>query len=164
MPAVQIGDGPTMEQDLDNIKTLILALRGVLLDGFQSDENANCDSLESEELMSVASVIDKLSLSANNNVGDSDNDTDNVRDITDKAIRQTLEENEDLKRQNILLEQQLGEKERRIKALEKILLNDEKSFGFNKDRKFMVVNTASQVGNRFVKLLVLCNLHSKFVQ
>lgn len=154
MPAVQIGDGPTMEQDLDNIKTLILALRSVLLDGDQNDENANCDSLESEELMSVASVIDKLSLSANNNAGDSDNDTDNnVRDITDKAIRQTLEENEDLKRQNILLEQQLGEKERRIKALEKILLTDEKSFGFNKDRKFMVVNTASQVVNRFIELL-----------
>lgn len=143
-----------MEQDLDNIKTLILALRSVLLDGDQNDENANCDSLESEELMSVASVIDKLSLSANNNAGDSDNDTDNnVRDITDKAIRQTLEENEDLKRQNILLEQQLGEKERRIKALEKILLTDEKSFGFNKDRKFMVVNTASQVVNRFIELL-----------
>ena len=143
-----------MEQDLDNIKTLILALRSVLLDGDQNDENANCDSLESEELMSVASVIDKLSLSAHNNAGDSDNDTDNnVRDITDKAIRQTLEENEDLKRQNILLEQQLGEKERWIKALEKILLTDEKCFGFNKDRKFMVVNTASQVVNRFIELL-----------
>ena len=89
-------------------------------DGFDA-ENEEFDSLQSEELLSVANVIDKLSVQANNhlssNEDDDREDNDCVKDITNNAIRKTLEENEDLKRQNILLEQQLGEKERRIKAL-----------------------------------------------
>lgn len=69
-----------------------------------------------------------------------------VRDITSQAIRQTIEENQDLKRQNILLEQKLEEKERKIKALERILVSEEKSYGLTSNlRKTSYVNSASQV-------------------
>ena len=68
-----------------------------------------------------------------------------VRDITNKAVRQTIEENQDLKRQNILLEQQLDEKERRIKVLERLLLSEGKSFRNILDGERSSVNTASQV-------------------
>ena len=143
-------DQEALQQEIINIRTLLCALRGVLLEGLQvgsSDENDNFDSLESEELISVANVIDKLSLTTSNIVNDTNDNTDeSVKDITDKAIRQTLEENEDLKRQNILLEQQLEEKERRIKALERVLLTEEKSYNFGiKGRKSLLINTASQV-------------------
>ena len=143
-------DQEALQQDIINIRTLLCALRGVLLEDLQvgnSDENDNFDSLESEELISVANVIDKLSLTTSNIVNDTNDNTDeSVKDITDKAIRQTLEENEDLKRQNILLEQQVEEKERRIKALERVLLTEEKSYNFGiKGRKSLLINTASQV-------------------
>ena len=69
-----------------------------------------------------------------------------VRDITSQAIRQTIEENQDLKRQNILLEQKLEEKERKIKALERILVSEEKSYGLTSHlKKTSYVNSASQV-------------------
>ena len=71
-----------------------------------------------------------------------------VRDITSKAIRQTIKENEDLKRQNILLEQKLEEKERKIKALERVLVTEEKSYGMLSNlKKTSYVNSASQVGD-----------------
>ena len=69
-----------------------------------------------------------------------------VRDITSQAIRQTIEENQDLKRQNILLEQKLEEKERKIKALERVLVSEEKSYGLTSHlKKTSYVNSASQV-------------------
>ena len=69
-----------------------------------------------------------------------------VRDITSKAVRQTVEENEDLKRQNILLEQKLEEKERKIKALERILVTEDKSYStIAVNKKTSYVNSASQV-------------------
>jgi len=140
-------DPRLLQQEIINIKSLIMALRGVLLDGFDA-ENEEFDSLQSEELLSVANVIDKLSVQANNhlssNEDDDREDNDCVKDITNNAIRKTLEENEDLKRQNILLEQQLGEKERRIKALERLLLIDEKSFNITQRSGLNLVNTATQ--------------------
>lgn len=70
-----------------------------------------------------------------------------MRDITSQAIRQTIEENQDLKRQNILLEQKLEEKERKIKALERVLVSEEKSYGLISHlKKTSYVNSASQVG------------------
>lgn len=101
----------------------------------------------------MANVIDKLSLHANtinDNENSDEEESECVKDITNKAIRQTVEENEDLKRQNILLEQQLEEKERRIKALERLLLTEEKSqFSLTNGRKSFSVNTATQVEHSF---------------
>ena len=108
------------------------------------------------ELLSVATAIDRLSEAANRSASDEEdgemaslNDCENnndVRDITNKAVRQTIEENQDLKRQNILLEQQLDEKERRIKVLERLLLSEGKSFRNILDGgERSSVNTASQV-------------------
>ena len=111
------------------------------------DQLDNFDSLQSEELLSVASVIDKLSVNAATDTVSEEEPCDNVRDITNQAIRQTVEENEDLKRQNILLEQQLEEKERRIKALEKILVTENRSYSLSNGNKSLLVNSASQVGH-----------------
>ena len=129
----------------------------MLQDGCDNDannaENSN-ESLESLELLSVATVIDRLSLAATRGASEEEDtemvslngDTNNdVRDITHKAVRQTIEENQDLKRQNILLEQQLDEKERRIKVLERLLLSEGKSFRNILDGERSSVNTASQV-------------------
>lgn len=104
--------------------------------------------------MSVATAIDRLSEAANRTASDEDDaemlslngdNNNDVRDITNKAVRQTIEENQDLKRQNILLEQQLDEKERRIKVLERLLLSEGKSFRNILDGERSSVNTASQV-------------------
>ena len=114
------------------------------------DEIENIDSLESEELISVACVIEKLSENVTNKSEDEEENgsSGSVRDITSKAIRQTIEENEDLKRQNILLEQKLEEKERKIKALERVLVTEEKSYGMLSNlKKTSYVNSASQVGD-----------------
>ena len=87
-------------------------------DGIKSgDEIEKIDSLESEELLSVACVIEKLSENFSNENKEEETGG-SVRDITSQAIRQTIEENQDLKRQNILLEQKLEEKERQIEELE----------------------------------------------
>ena len=128
-------------------------------DGVELD---NCDSIESEELLNVANVIDKLSVQATT-VGhdkpDNNNDSDDecVRDITNNAIRKTIEENEDLKRQNILLNQQLEEKDRKIKALERLLLNEDNNNYKNSihDRKSLI-NTATQV-----TMFIFAKLYSK---
>ena len=114
------------------------------------DQLDNFDSLQSEELLSVASVIDKLSVNAATDTVSEEEPCDNVRDITHQAIRQTVEENEDLKRQNILLEQQLEEKERRIKALEKILVTENRSCSLSNGNKSLLVNSASQVVHQII--------------
>ena len=105
-------------------------------------------------MLSVATVIDRLSIKANKDPsqeedtemvslnGDNSND---VRDITHKAVRQTIEENQDLKRQNILLEQQLEERERRIRVLERLLLSEGKTSRNILDGKKTSINTATQV-------------------
>ena len=104
--------------------------------------------MESEELISVACVIEKLSENVTNKSEDEEENGGSVRDITSKAIRQTIKENEDLKRQNILLEQKLEEKERKIKALERVLVTEEKSYGMLSNlKKTSYVNSASQVGD-----------------
>ena len=164
-----------VHQDIDSIKSLLSALQlllevrhsqlenrlqldiWLLQDGCDNDannaENSN-ESLESLELLSVATVIDRLSLAATRGASEEEDtemvslngDTNNdVRDITHKAVRQTIEENQDLKRQNILLEQQLEEKERRIKVLERLLLSEGKSYRSVLEGKRSAVNTATQV-------------------
>jgi len=151
---VEVGD--ILEQDIINIRTLLSTLQQVLAEGcdFNAKNAENTtDSLESVELLSVATAIDRLSEAANRTASDEDDaemislngdNNNDVRDITNKAVRQTIEENQDLKRQNILLEQQLDEKERRIKVLERLLLSEGKSFRNILDGERSSVNTASQ--------------------
>jgi len=152
---IEVASPEFIQQDIINIKTLLYALRGVLVDDIKNgDEIENIDSLESEELISVACVIEKLSENVTNKSEDEEENgsSGSVRDITSKAIRQTIEENEDLKRQNILLEQKLEEKERKIKALERVLVTEEKSYGMLSNlKKTSYVNSASQTDRANVR-------------
>ena len=99
--------------------------------------------IESEELINVAAAIGRLSAAASD-FNDKENYCESVTDMD--AIRKTVEENEDLKRQIILLQQQLEEKDRRTKVLENILVAEGKLFSSSADGgKYDVVNTATQV-------------------
>ena len=61
-------------------------------------------------------------------------------------MRKTVQENEDLKRKVILLQQQLLEKDRRSKVLENLLLGEGKVFGnLVREENSVFVNTATQV-------------------
>ena len=102
------------------------------------------DSTESEELIDVAAAIGRLSAAAIE-CNNQENYSDSVRDITDAAIRKTVEENEDLKRQIILLQQQLLEKDRRMKVLENLLLGEGKVVCHTAKDGKSVLNTATQV-------------------
>jgi len=161
---IEVASPEFIQQDIINIKTLLYALRGVLVDDIKNgDEIENIDSLESEELISVACVIEKLSENVTNKSEDEEENgsSGSVRDITSKAIRQTIEENEDLKRQNILLEQKLEEKERKIKALERVLVTEEKSYGMLSNlKKTSYVNSASQTDRANVRASSLDRSHS----
>ena len=100
---------------------------------------------ESEELLDVAAAIGRLSAAASD-CNYKENYCDSVTDMADTAIRKTIEENEDLKRQIIFLQQQLEEKDRRTKVLENILLAEGKIFSSSANvGKSDAVNTASQV-------------------
>jgi len=159
---IEVASPEFIQQDIINIKTLLYALRGVLADDIKNgDEIENIDSLESEELISVACVIEKLSENVTNKSEDEEENGGSVRDITSKAIRQTIKENEDLKRQNILLEQKLEEKERKIKALERVLVTEEKSYGMlSYLKKTSYVNSASQTDRANVRASSLDRSHS----
>ena len=87
---IEVASQEFIQQDIINIKTLLCALRGVLVVSFElttalwemigrniffqdgiktGDEIENIDSLESEELLSVACVIEKLSENFTNEAG-----------------------------------------------------------------------------------------------
>ena len=63
-----------------------------------------------------------------------------MSNIHDTAIRKTVEDNEDLNRKIILLQQQLEDKERRIKVLEGKFLSNS-----TKGKESELVNSATQV-------------------
>ena len=64
----------------------------------------------------------------------------------DNAIIKTIEDNEDLKRKVILLQQQLEEKERRIRMLKSLLVEKGKIYkSSTKHQKCKLVNSATQV-------------------
>ena len=100
-------------------------------------------NIDSEDLKDVALAINRLSV-ATVSVHPYDYET-NLKEISDNTMKKIVEENEDLKRQNILLEQKLNAAERHIKYLEKSLVVTEKQT-FPR-RNYKQVNTASQVHN-----------------
>ena len=63
--------------------------------------------------------------------------------MSEDVMGTVMEENEDLKQQNILLEQKLSAAERQIKSLEKLLVGEEKQI--SPARNGRTVNTATQV-------------------
>ena len=100
-------------------------------------------NIDSDDLKEAAVAINRLSVASVNNTKQV-YDEDTLRDIADTAIRKTVEENEDLKRQIVLLQQKMDVKERHIQALENLLVNDRKPiFRSIKDRQHD--NRATQV-------------------
>ena len=96
----------------------------------------------SKELKDVAAVIHRLSSSANiENTNKLKHET-----LKESEIDKSVEENEDLRRQIIFLEEQVKEKEHCIKILEESLNKDVKSTSCSRDsRKYFVVNSTTQV-------------------
>jgi len=85
---------------------------------------ANLVLAESEQLVSAAEAIEKLSAAAAAGQDTLEDFTDPVRDISDSAVRKTVEENQDLRRQVVFLQQTVDERDRRIRALESLLVSD----------------------------------------
>ena len=103
-------------------------------------EEISVENIDSEDLKQVAVAINKLSGATT--IQPYEYET-NLEDISDHARSSVVEENEDLKRQIILLEQKLNAAERQIKSLEKLLVGDEKQISTARNAKH--VNTATQV-------------------
>merc|ERR1719150_733377 len=71
--------------------------------------------------------------------------TDPVRDISDSAVRKTVEENQDLRRQVVFLQQTVDERDRRIRALESLLVSDRaNSTSVSSSNSTASMNTATQ--------------------
>ena len=134
------------------MKTLLGTLKNVLMVSSQClgefqliiqishpSYNENEAIKEPEELSDVAAAITRLSVFSKYN------DQENYHDSSkENSIRKIVEENEELKRQLILLKQQIQEKEHQTRVLEKLLVADTKiSSRTQKDRKS--VNSATQV-------------------
>ena len=75
--------------------------------------------------------------------------SDKARNICEETIKNTIEENSDLKRQIVLLQHQLDEKERRIKMLKILLLGKSITVpNLTQVKQYGRVNSATQVGKR----------------
>ena len=101
------------------------------------------ENIASDNLKDVAIAINRLSDAAVHNP----NHKDTLKDISDTAVRKTVQENEDLKRKIVFLQQKMDVKERHIKVLEKLLLEDRKPIIHTSQQQNsnQIVNTASQV-------------------
>lgn len=120
--------------DVANIKMMLLSLENMLMvtnGNLEEDFNENISdeisigNIDSDDLKEAAVAINRLSV-ASVNITKQVYGEDMLRDIADTAIRKTVEENEDLKRQIVLLQQKMDVKERHIQALENLLVNDRK--------------------------------------
>ena len=100
-------------------------------------------NVASDDLKDVAIAINRLSDAAVH----IPNHKDTLKDISDTAVRKTVQENEDLKRQIVFLQQKMDVKERHIQALEKLLLEDRKPISHTSQQQNSkyIVNTTSQV-------------------
>merc|ERR1719361_653947 len=108
---------------------------------------ANLVLAESEQLVSAAEAIEKLSAAAAAGLNQDtiEDFTDPVRDISDSAVRKTVEENQDLRRQVVFLQQTVDERDRRICALESLLVSDRaNSTSVSNSSSNASVNTATQ--------------------
>ena len=98
-----------------------------------------------EELIDVAAVISRLSASSNFN-----NQPNFHGPSIENGMSKTVEENEDLKRQIIFLQQQLKEKDHRAKVLEKLMTGKKTMLSSSAEwRKNVLVNSATQVWSTF---------------
>ena len=104
---------------------------------------ANLVLAESEQLVSAAEAIEKLSAAAAAGQDTIEDFSDPVRDISDTAVRKTVEENQDLRRQVVFLQQTVEERDRRIRALESLLVGDRANSTSGSQGS---MNTATQVG------------------
>ena len=95
-----------------------------------------------EELKDVAAVIQRLSFTTNFN---------NINKLRHEALKEsemdkTVEENEDLRRQIVFLEEQVKDKEHSIKLLEELLNKDKKATRCSRhSRNYFPVNSSTQV-------------------
>jgi thiamine biosynthesis protein ThiC len=107
---------------------------------------ANLVLAESEQLVSAAEAIEKLSAAAAAGQDTLEDFTDPVRDISDSAVRKTVEENQDLRRQVVFLQQTVEERDRRIRALENLLVSDRanSTSGVSSSNSNASMNTATQ--------------------
>lgn len=106
---------------------------------------ANLVLAESEQLVSAAEAIEKLSAAAAAGQDTIEDFTDPVRDISDSAVRKTVEENQDLRRQVVFLQQTVDERDRRIRALESLLVSDRaNSTSVSSSNSTASMNTATQ--------------------
>merc|ERR1719278_545575 len=108
---------------------------------------ANLVLAESEQLVSAAEAIEKLSAAAAAGLNQDtiEDFTDPVRDISDSAVRKTVEENQDLRRQVVFLQQTVDERDRRIRALESLLVSDRaNSTSVTSSNSTPIMNTATQ--------------------
>merc|ERR1719220_1440946 len=106
---------------------------------------ANLVLAESEQLVSAAEAIEKLSAAAAAGQDTIEDFTDPVRDISDSAVRKTVEENQDLRRQVVFLQQTVDERDRRIRALESLLVSDRaNSTSVSSSNSNASMNTATQ--------------------
>ena len=119
-----------------------------------SDE-ISIGNIDSDDLKEAAVAINRLSV-ASVNITKQVYGEDMLRDIADTAIRKTVEENEDLKRQIVLLQQKMDVKERHIQALENLLVNDRKPI-FRSIKDSQHENRATQV------MLIIFYLYNIFL-
>ena len=86
-------------------------------------EEISIENIDSEDLKQVAVAINKLSGATTIQPYEYKS---HLEAISDNDRSSLMEENEDLKRKIILLEQKLNASERQIKSLEKLLVEDER--------------------------------------
>jgi len=148
-----------VREEVGDVRSMLLRLRRVLQEAdtvnpFDTDVSlrpgnlyANLVLAESEQLVSAAEAIEKLSAAAAAGLNQDtiEDFTDPVRDISDSAVRKTVEENQDLRRQVVFLQQTVDERDRRIRALESLLVSDRaNSTSVSNSSSNASVNTATQ--------------------
>merc|ERR1719397_2470156 len=146
-----------VREEVGDVRSMLLRLRRVLQEAdtvnpFDTDVSlrpgnlyANLVLAESEQLVSAAEAIEKLSAAAAAGQDTLEDFTDPVRDISDSAVRKTVEENQDLRRQVVFLQQTVDERDRRIRALESLLVSDRaNSTSVSSSNSNASMNTATQ--------------------
>jgi len=144
-------------EEVGDVRSMLLRLRRVLQEAdtvnpFDRDVSlrpgnlyANLVLAESEQLVSAAEAIEKLSAAAAAGQDTIEDFNDPMRDISDSAVRKTVEENQDLRRQVVFLQQTVDERDRRIRALESLLVSDRaNSTSVSSSNSTASMNTATQ--------------------
>merc|ERR1719206_1366202 len=116
---------------------MLFMLRRILL---EEEEETTSDM--AEELKGVAAVIQRLSFTTN---FENTNKLIRHEALKESEMDKTVEENEDLRRQIVFLEEQVKEKEHSIKLLEELLNKDKKATSCSgHSRKYFPVNSSTQ--------------------